>query len=161
MHINFLAVAIVFLASFGATAVLEESGILNEQSLNPQLTTVPLAVRDLPTGTCNSGTPCANGACCSKNNLCGYSKDFCGDGCQHNCECPHPVAVRPGLTTDPQAMRKLNADLMLLKASKSALLTSVVLNSATAALPRSSASGKIRMILYTPLVTPSTVDAAT
>jgi len=31
-------------------------------------------------------TPCANGACCSKTNLCGYSKAFCGDGCQHNCD---------------------------------------------------------------------------
>lgn len=48
--------------------------------------TFPLALRDLPTGTCNARTPCANGACCSKNNIWGYSKDFCGDGCQHNCD---------------------------------------------------------------------------
>ena len=58
-------------------------------------------------------------------------------------------------------MRKRNADLMLPKASKSALLMSVVPNLATVALPKSSASGRTRMILYTPLVTPSTVDAAT
>ena len=91
MHINFLTAAIAFLASFGAATIPDEwnpHGVSNEQSLNPQLTTVPLAARDLPTGTCNSGTPCANGACCSKKNLCGYSKDFCGDGCQHNCEYP-------------------------------------------------------------------------
>ena len=56
------------------------------QSLHPRLTTVPLAARDLPIGTCNAQTPCANGACCGKTNLCGYSKDFCGDGCQSNCD---------------------------------------------------------------------------
>ena len=58
-------------------------------------------------------------------------------------------------------MRKLNADLMLLKANKSVLLMSVVPLLATVALRRSSASGRIRMIPYTPLVTPSTVGAAT
>ncbi|KAE9377607.1 glycoside hydrolase family 18 protein [Stipitochalara longipes BDJ] len=41
--------------------------------------------RDLPTGTCNSNTPCANGACCGSNNLCGYSPASCGTGCQSNC----------------------------------------------------------------------------
>lgn len=40
----------------------------------------------LPTGTCNAATPCANGACCGANNLCGYSAAFCGTGCQHNCD---------------------------------------------------------------------------
>lgn len=45
------------------------------------------AKRDLPTGTCNSNTPCANGACCGSNNLCGYSPASCGSGCQSNCRC--------------------------------------------------------------------------
>ncbi|KJR85825.1 class 5 chitinase 1 [Sporothrix schenckii 1099-18] len=40
----------------------------------------------LPTGTCNAQTPCANGACCGKDNLCGYSPKSCGTGCQHNCD---------------------------------------------------------------------------
>lgn len=97
MRFNFLTTIVAALASFG----LAESnlpGNPNDQSLNPRLTTVPLAARDLPTGTCNSGTPCANGACCSKTNLCGYSKDFCGAGCQHNCEFRSPSAVDPQLT---------------------------------------------------------------
>ncbi|OKL55264.1 hypothetical protein UA08_09465 [Talaromyces atroroseus] len=42
--------------------------------------------RDLPTGTCNAATPCANGACCGSDNLCGYSAAFCGTGCQSNCD---------------------------------------------------------------------------
>lgn len=89
MHFNILSAAVAALASLSAATIVNEHssyGQSNEQSLNPRLTTVPLAARDLPTGTCNSGTPCANGACCSKTNLCGYSKDFCGDGCQHNCD---------------------------------------------------------------------------
>lgn len=45
-----------------------------------------LGARDLPIGTCNADTPCANGACCGKSNNCGWSKDFCGAGCQHNCD---------------------------------------------------------------------------
>jgi len=55
-------------------------------SLNPQLLTVPVNKRDLPTGTCNAATPCVNGACCGSDNLCGYSSKSCGTGCQHNCK---------------------------------------------------------------------------
>ena len=58
---------------------------------------------DLPTGTCNSETPCVNGACCSivsdypdnsagttnssqQSGLCGYSPAECGAGnCSSNC----------------------------------------------------------------------------
>ena len=93
MHLNFLTAAVAALASFGAATIStdwDSHGHFKQQSLNPRLTTVPLAARDLPTGTCKSGAPCANGACCSKTNLCGYSKDFCGDGCQHNCESQNP-----------------------------------------------------------------------
>ncbi|KAH7077186.1 class 5 chitinase 1 [Paraphoma chrysanthemicola] len=46
-----------------------------------------LETRDLPTGTCNSNTPCENGACCGSNNLCGYTAKECGTGCQSNCKC--------------------------------------------------------------------------
>lgn len=45
----------------------------------------PLNLRALPVGTCNSGTPCVNGACCGSNNLCGYSPTECGTGCSSNC----------------------------------------------------------------------------
>ncbi|KAK6000837.1 hypothetical protein QM012_003562 [Aureobasidium pullulans] len=41
--------------------------------------------RDLPIGTCNSDTPCPNGACCGSNGLCGYSPTECGSGCTSNC----------------------------------------------------------------------------
>ncbi|KAL5319960.1 hypothetical protein ACEPPN_013019 [Leptodophora sp. 'Broadleaf-Isolate-01'] len=34
--------------------------------------------RALPTGTCNAATPCANGACCGSDNLCGDAKAECG-----------------------------------------------------------------------------------
>lgn len=38
------------------------------------------------TGTCAPGTPCSNGACCSKSGFCGYSPDFCGTtNCISNC----------------------------------------------------------------------------
>ncbi|KAI0437933.1 family 18 glycosyl hydrolase [Xylaria telfairii] len=45
--------------------------------------------RALPIGTCNSGTPCENAACCGgkNNNLCGYSPGECGPGnCTSNCD---------------------------------------------------------------------------
>lgn len=101
MRFNFLTTVVAAFASLGAATISTERSPLkhsNEQSLNPRLTTVPLAPRDLPIGTCNSGTPCANGACCSKTKLCGYSKDFCGDGCQHNCKSRFPWALEPQLT---------------------------------------------------------------
>lgn len=44
-----------------------------------------LNLRTLPIGTCNSDTPCENGACCGSNNLCGYSPTECGAGCTSNC----------------------------------------------------------------------------
>ena len=101
---------VFFLRTAYATSPISDIQLdVRGHSLNPQLTTLPLGKRDLPTGTCNAGTPCANGACCSKTNLCGYSKDFCADGkllvilalfslkilnsakniligCQHNCD---------------------------------------------------------------------------
>ena len=56
----------------------------------PQLDPTPplgnnLNLRALPVGTCNSDTPCVNGACCGSNNLCGYSPTECGTGCSSNC----------------------------------------------------------------------------
>ena len=56
------------------------------QSLNSISTSIPLVKRELPTGTCNAQTSCANGACCGSDNLCGYSIKSCGTGCQHNCD---------------------------------------------------------------------------
>ncbi|KAJ5779984.1 glycoside hydrolase, partial [Penicillium paradoxum] len=44
------------------------------------------ADNELPTGTCAPGTPCANGACCSKTGVCGYAPDQCApDVCLSNC----------------------------------------------------------------------------
>ena len=94
MHLNILSAALAVLACLSAATTSKEHrpyAESNEQSLNPRLTTVSLEARDLPIGTCNSGTPCANGPCCSKTNLCGYSKDFCGNGCQHNCKSQDPM----------------------------------------------------------------------
>jgi hypothetical protein len=34
--------------------------------------------------TCSAETPCKSG-CCSKDNKCGFGDQYCGDGCQHNC----------------------------------------------------------------------------
>ena len=163
MHINLLTTAIFVLASLGAATISQDEKrheLSNEQSLNPRLTTVPLLARDLPTGTCNAGTPCANGACCSKTNLCGYSKDFCGDGCQHNCKSYDPSAIGCPLKKDVQAMRKLNADHMQLKVVKSALLTFAVPNSGIVDQPKSFVSGTTRMIHCILRVIPSTEDVA-
>ncbi|CZS88466.1 uncharacterized protein RAG0_00213 [Rhynchosporium agropyri] len=67
-------------------SILGSSEDLNHDSL--------LAIRDLPTGTCNANTPCVNAACCGKNGLCGYSPTECGSGnctsnCQAKAECGH------------------------------------------------------------------------
>lgn len=45
-----------------------------------------LNLRSLTIGTCNSDTPCENGACCGPNSLCGYSPTECGTGCTSNCD---------------------------------------------------------------------------
>lgn len=46
-----------------------------------------LSTRDLPEGTCNADTPCANSACCGTTGLCGYSPTECGSGnCTSNCD---------------------------------------------------------------------------
>ncbi|EGX92282.1 bacteriodes thetaiotaomicron symbiotic chitinase, putative [Cordyceps militaris CM01] len=36
--------------------------------------------------TCGPDRPCKNKACCGKSGWCGYSPDFCGTGCQSNCD---------------------------------------------------------------------------
>ncbi|KAF9891872.1 hypothetical protein FE257_003357 [Aspergillus nanangensis] len=42
---------------------------------------------ELPVGTCAPGIPCVNGACCSKEGICGFSPDECGtDTCISNCD---------------------------------------------------------------------------
>ncbi|KAJ5098775.1 hypothetical protein N7532_005776 [Penicillium argentinense] len=42
---------------------------------------------NLPEGTCNGDTPCANAACCSTGGICGYSLAECGKGnCTSNCD---------------------------------------------------------------------------
>jgi hypothetical protein len=56
--------------------------VSREQLLNSASSDFLLSSRDLPTGTCNAETPCANKACCWSNNLCGYSKTECGTGCR-------------------------------------------------------------------------------
>lgn len=54
---------------------------------NPTISSVhQLSPRTLPIGTCNSDTPCANGACCGSNSPCGYSPTECGTGCTSDCD---------------------------------------------------------------------------
>ncbi|KAL2859873.1 uncharacterized protein BJX67DRAFT_338240 [Aspergillus lucknowensis] len=36
--------------------------------------------------TCDADRPCSNSACCGKEGQCGYGPDYCGDGCQSNCD---------------------------------------------------------------------------
>lgn len=48
---------------------IASSGALQSQFLNSRVASLPLAARDLPTGTCNADTPCSNKACCSKVSL--------------------------------------------------------------------------------------------
>ncbi|CAK7203033.1 hypothetical protein SEUCBS139899_005762 [Sporothrix eucalyptigena] len=59
---------------------------LSTQDATPQIVRNASVGGGLPTGTCNAQTPCANGACCGKDNLCGYAPKSCGTGCQHNCD---------------------------------------------------------------------------
>ncbi|KAF2472768.1 killer toxin alpha/beta, partial [Lindgomyces ingoldianus] len=50
-----------------------------------------LSKRDLPEGTCAPGTPCVNGACCSKTGICGFAPAQCGSGnCISNCNATAP-----------------------------------------------------------------------
>lgn len=35
--------------------------------------------------TCSADRPCQNGACCGATGNCGYGSDYCGKGCQSNC----------------------------------------------------------------------------
>jgi chitinase len=36
--------------------------------------------------SCSKDNPCSNYACCGKGGYCGYGPDYCGDGCQANCD---------------------------------------------------------------------------
>ncbi|KAH6867367.1 hypothetical protein B0T10DRAFT_572385 [Thelonectria olida] len=36
--------------------------------------------------TCGPDTPCSNEACCGEDGWCGYDPNYCGDGCQSNCD---------------------------------------------------------------------------
>jgi len=84
----YTAFVVVSCVSF-ATASRPSNGIplhfrgkaINSTSRNSQL-----GARDLPTGTCDAQTPCANKACCGSNNLCGYAAKECGTGCRFNCD---------------------------------------------------------------------------
>ncbi|KFZ22959.1 hypothetical protein V502_02560 [Pseudogymnoascus sp. VKM F-4520 (FW-2644)] len=59
-------------AALSAVAVASP---IEARSQNPNFSLVP---RALPIGTCDSSTPCPNGACCGSNGLCGYSPTECG-----------------------------------------------------------------------------------
>ncbi|KAJ4199396.1 hypothetical protein NW767_008204 [Fusarium falciforme] len=54
-----------------------------------------------PDFTCSKDRKCSNGACCGKDNWCGYGPTYCGKGCQSNCdafaECGQ-YAKKPGQT---------------------------------------------------------------
>ncbi|KAL2785261.1 hypothetical protein BJX66DRAFT_329388 [Aspergillus keveii] len=66
------------------------------QSVNPLVRVLQDSTKDarslvkrdeLPVGTCAPGIPCVNGACCSKEGICGFSPDECGkDTCISNCD---------------------------------------------------------------------------
>jgi chitinase len=51
--------------------------------------------------TCGPNKECINGACCGEDGWCGYGPNYCGDGCQSNCdakaECGQ-FAADPGQT---------------------------------------------------------------
>lgn len=51
--------------------------------------------------TCDKNRPCSNGACCGPSGNCGYSPEYCGEGCISNCnataECGQ-YAATPGQT---------------------------------------------------------------
>ena len=36
--------------------------------------------------TCGPDKPCSNEACCGEDGWCGYGPNYCGDGCQSNCD---------------------------------------------------------------------------
>ncbi len=94
MRFDILTALFAGVVSLTAATSSIKSDLLG-QSLKSRLTTLPLEDRDLPIGTCNSGTPCANGACCTKTNLCGYSKDFYGSGCHYNDNSKSPESKPP------------------------------------------------------------------
>ncbi|KAL2821416.1 glycoside hydrolase superfamily [Aspergillus cavernicola] len=62
--------------------------VLQDSSQTSGRDTRSLGKRDeLPVGTCAPGTPCVNGACCSKEGICGFSPDECGDDtCISDCD---------------------------------------------------------------------------
>jgi hypothetical protein len=56
-------------------------------SLFIQVTQAELLVArdDLGSGACSDSAPCTSG-CCGRNSTCGFGVEFCGDGCQSNCD---------------------------------------------------------------------------
>ncbi|KAJ1326027.1 chitinase [Microdochium nivale] len=51
---------------------------------NPHAVHRSLVERDGGPLYCTNG-PCVDGSCCGKNNICGYGPDYCGTGCQSQC----------------------------------------------------------------------------
>ncbi len=62
------------------------------------------AIVDLPEGVCAPGTPCRNGACCSKTGVCSYAPSSCDTkNCISNCDAKAPCGEygAPGNSTCP------------------------------------------------------------
>jgi hypothetical protein len=83
-----------FINSTGETAnplikALQDKNRHNKRHIHSHMRT--RAASDLPEGTCAPGTPCVNGACCSKTGICGFSPAECGSGnCISNCNATAP-----------------------------------------------------------------------
>lgn len=86
--VSFAVTAVGIVAAWEPTHGIRLDARGHEQISRDQTSTQAntLLGRDLPVGTCNENTPCANGACCGSDNLCGYAPKQCGTGCRFNCD---------------------------------------------------------------------------
>lgn len=79
MYLNsYIVVLLNYLSLVPATSPIHGIPLdVRGQALSPRVTNFPVEPRDvLPTGTCNSQTPCANGACCGSDNRKCFSELF-------------------------------------------------------------------------------------
>ncbi|KAI9035631.1 uncharacterized protein KD926_003171 [Aspergillus affinis] len=92
-HNNSAIYKALYAAHSSSTPVFQN---VSGQSVNPLVRVLQGLTKDvrslvkrdeLPVGICAPGTPCVNGACCSKKGICGFSPDECGkDTCISDCD---------------------------------------------------------------------------
>ncbi|KAH8655299.1 hypothetical protein BX600DRAFT_525229 [Xylariales sp. PMI_506] len=96
----FTLFTLIFLSLFATSSVhgsllrrrdqLQNFHLPTERGSTPQVSPAHILLARQSSGDdgyqCGPDSPCTNGACCGESGWCGYGPDYCGDGCQSDCD---------------------------------------------------------------------------